>query len=147
MMTFIYIVWSNRHTVVLLVLWYCHKRGREVRLENERPVTDAEVARLNEENEEQIRPTETLSTTAPRDAPIAEVREGVEQVQKVRDEAEVPDPAASASSAVQSSVQTPTPVVSGSSKPENRRFSLFRSFSKRTATNHNDGSIQPYPGT
>jgi hypothetical protein len=133
--------------VVLLVLWYCHKRGKEVRLENERLVTEAEVAKLNEENsDQQIRPTETLSTTAPRDAPISAVREGVEQVQKARGEAEVPDPAAS--SAVQPSVQpskiTPsTPVVS--SKSDNRRFSLFRSFSKRTS--HNDASIQPYPGT
>lgn len=133
------------------MLWYCHKRGKEVRLENERLVTEAEVAKLNEENEEQIRPTETLSTTAPRDAPISDVRQGVEQVQKARDEAEVPDVAAN--SAGQPSVQTPTatpsttPVVSGSSsKPDNRRFSLFRSFSKRT--NHsNDASIRPYPGT
>lgn len=123
-----------------------------MRLENERLVTEAEVAKLNEENSEhQIRPTETLNTTAPRDAPISAVREGVEQVQKARDEAEVPDSAAS--SAVQPSVQTPettpsttTPVVSGRSKSDNRRFSLFRSFSKRT--NHTtDASIQPYPGT
>jgi hypothetical protein len=30
------------------VLWYCHKRGREVRLENERLVTEEEIAKLNE---------------------------------------------------------------------------------------------------
>ncbi|QKX57381.1 uncharacterized protein TRUGW13939_04493 [Talaromyces rugulosus] len=148
------VLWSLALFIVLLVLWYCHKRGKEVRLENERLVTEAEVAKLNEENEEQIRPTETLSTTAPRDAPISDVRQGVEQVQKARDEAEVPDLAAN--SAAQPSVQAPqtpavtpstTPVVSGSSssKSDNRRFSLFRSFSKRT--NHNDTSIQPYPGT
>ncbi|CRG92557.1 hypothetical protein PISL3812_09619 [Talaromyces islandicus] len=137
------VLWSLALFIVLLALWYCHKRGREVRLENERLVTEAEVAKLNEENsDQQIRPTETLSTTAPRDAPISAVREGVEQVQKARGEAEVPDPAAN--SAVQPSVQTPGTAVS-SGKSDNRRFSLFRSFSKRT--NYNDTKIQPYPGT
>lgn len=34
--------------VLLFVFWYCHKRGREVRLEKDRLLTEAEVETLNE---------------------------------------------------------------------------------------------------
>ncbi len=30
----------------MFVLWYCHKRGREVRLEKERPATEGEASAL-----------------------------------------------------------------------------------------------------
>ena len=71
--------------VLLFVLWYCHKRGREVRLENERLVTEAEIEKMNKELHRHIRPTETLSTTAPREASIEEVQRGVEEVQRARE--------------------------------------------------------------
>ncbi|KAH8695464.1 hypothetical protein BGW36DRAFT_382734 [Talaromyces proteolyticus] len=146
------VLWSLALFIVLLVLWYCHKRGKEVRLANERLVTEAEVAKMNQEYNQHIRPTETLSTTAPRDAPISDVREGVEQVQKARE-----DSTNSAGETAQSPTpQEPTtipaaqsaaakPEASGGSKPDTRRFSLFRSFSKRA--NHTDNNVQPYPGT
>ena len=35
-----------------MVFWYCHKRGREVRLEQESEMLDEEVARLDREHTE-----------------------------------------------------------------------------------------------
>lgn len=155
--------------VVLLALWYCHKRGKEVRLENERLVTEAEITKMNEEYEQHIRPTETLNTTAPRDAPISDVRDGVEQVQKLREQASAADssadlqtpptetttsPAATAAAAAAisssanatpSSASTPAPAT-GRRNSERNRFSLLRSFSKRTKS-EDTSNIQPYPGT
>lgn len=159
--------------VVLLVLWYCHKRGKEVRLENERLVTEAEIAKMNEEYAEQIRVTETLSTTAPKDAPIEQVKEGVQEVQTAREEALTADleKAVAENKATETDSSTPSalaePVAStpqplptaavatttesvGTPSHENpankstlKRFSIFRSLSKR-----NSGSnIRPYPGT
>ncbi|KAI9737152.1 MAG: hypothetical protein M1834_000745 [Cirrosporium novae-zelandiae] len=43
------VLWSLALCVLLLVFWYCHKRGRQVRLENEQIAVDAEVARLEAE--------------------------------------------------------------------------------------------------
>lgn len=40
---------TNRFQVLLLILWYCHKRGREVRLEKERVAMDAESGITAEE--------------------------------------------------------------------------------------------------
>ena len=160
------------YLVVLLALWYCHKRGKEVRLENERLVTEAEIAKMNEEYEQHIRPTETLSTTAPRDAPISDVRDGVEQVRKTREQAlasdssselqtpptgtVTPSPAATAAAAtaVSSSANaTPTSAstpaagtATGRRNSERNRFSLLRTFSKRTKSEE-PSNIQPYPGT
>ena len=152
---------------MLLALWYCHKRGKEVRLENERLVTEAEITKMNEEYEQHIRPTETLSTTAPRDAPISDVREGVEQVQKTRQQALAadsstdlqkpqeetvsPSPAATATAAVSNDTNTtPTSVsthpATGRRNSERSRFSLLRTFSKRTKSEETS-NIQPYPGT
>lgn len=156
--------------VVLLALWYCHKRGKEVRLENERLVTEAEITKMNEEYEQHIRPTETLNTTAPRDAPISDVRDGIEQVQKLREQASAADssadlqtpptetttsPAATAAAAAAisssanattpSSASTPAPAT-GRRNSERNRFSLLRSFSKRTKS-EDTSNIQPYPGT
>lgn len=162
------------YLVVLLALWYCHKRGKEVRLENERLVTEAEIAKMNEEYEQHIRPTETLSTTAPRDAPISDVRDGVEQVRKTREQAlasdssselqtpptgtVTPSPAATAAAAAAvsssanatpTSASTPataTATATGRRNSERNRFSLLRTFSKRTKSEETT-NIQPYPGT
>lgn len=142
--------------VVLIALWYCYKRGREVRLENERLVTEAEINKMNEESEQHIRPTETLSTTAPRDASISDVRDGIEQIQKARQEdsrnqtpvmatAEVstatnPAPSPISTNNVAAPTRTPT---TGRKNSDKNRFSIFRTFSKRTKTS--DPTIQPYP--
>lgn len=57
------------------MFWYCHKRGREVRLEKERLMTESEIAALNEE--EVSLPSSRTTTTAPEGAPIEEVRAGM----------------------------------------------------------------------
>ncbi|KAJ6166894.1 hypothetical protein N7470_002341 [Penicillium chermesinum] len=73
------------YELLLFVMWYCHKRGREVRLENERLVTEEEIKKMNEEFAEgKIRPTETLTTTAPQGASSEEIREGVKNVERAR---------------------------------------------------------------
>ncbi|PYH74517.1 uncharacterized protein BO88DRAFT_400189 [Aspergillus vadensis CBS 113365] len=82
------VLWSMALFILLFVLWYCHKRGREVRLENERLVTEEEIGKLNDESPEgKIRNTETLTTTAPRGASAAEIRQGVKEVQQAREAA------------------------------------------------------------
>jgi hypothetical protein len=40
------VLWSLALFVLLFVFWYCHKRGREVRLEKERLMTQAEIDAL-----------------------------------------------------------------------------------------------------
>ena len=57
--------------VLLLVFWYCHKRGREVRLEKERLLTEAEVEALNEPS------SSTQTTPAAEGAPIDQVEAGL----------------------------------------------------------------------
>lgn len=124
---------------------------------------------MNEEYEQHIRPTETLSTTAPRDAPISDVRDGVEQVRKMREQAlasdssselqtpttgtVTPSPAATAaaaaavsSSATATPTSTSTATTTGRRNSERSRFSLLRTFSKRTKSEETS-NIQPYPGT
>lgn len=59
--------------VLLFVLWYCHKRGREVRLENERQLTEQEVAQLGAEDRA-INPAEGHTATATGAAPSAEIQ-------------------------------------------------------------------------
>lgn len=79
--------------VVLLVFWYLHKRGREVRLEKERELTEKEVAQLEKEYEE-MQKEDLSSTTAPEGASIDEVRAGIEEVREARKAAaENPTPA------------------------------------------------------
>ncbi|KAL8898682.1 MAG: hypothetical protein Q9207_006580, partial [Kuettlingeria erythrocarpa] len=52
--------------VLLFVFWYCHKRGKEVRLEKERALTEKEMAELDERlAAEDTTPLSTNTTTAP----------------------------------------------------------------------------------
>jgi len=69
--------------VVLLVFWYCYKRGREVRLEKERQLTEEEVARLEKEYEATAA-SHTQTTTAPEGAPMEDVEAGMREVQETR---------------------------------------------------------------
>ncbi|KAL3466261.1 hypothetical protein BJX64DRAFT_25206 [Aspergillus heterothallicus] len=84
------VLWSLALFILLFVLWYCHKRGREVRLENERIVTEEEIEKLNQETTDgttpQIRSTETFTTTAAQGASIEEVRQGIKDAQKHKEE-------------------------------------------------------------
>jgi hypothetical protein len=61
--------------VLLFVFWYCHKRGKEVRLEKERELTEQEVAQLDREFRA-AHPGEVLTTTAEPGASVEEVRAG-----------------------------------------------------------------------
>lgn len=65
------------------MFWYCHKRGREVRLEKERLLTEAELEALNKDNNDNEASSSTTTTSppaktnAPDGAPIDEVRTGL----------------------------------------------------------------------
>ncbi|KAL8670353.1 MAG: hypothetical protein Q9224_007677, partial [Gallowayella concinna] len=68
-------------TVLLFVFWYCHKRGKEVRLEKERALTEQEMAELDERlaaDDTTPRQTTRTTTTAPEGADIDEVRAGMQ---------------------------------------------------------------------
>lgn len=77
---------SKLHTVLLFVFWYCHKRGREVRLEKERLLTEEEAAALKQSDSTPSASTADhpttdtsppLTTTAPDGAPLEEVQAGM----------------------------------------------------------------------
>jgi hypothetical protein len=128
---------------LLFVLWYCHKRGREVRLENERLVTEEEIRKMNEGSSEgQIRPTETLTTTAPQGASAEEVREGVKRVEEARasavDVAAASDPEPEAQRA---NDEAPRPAAVPT-RSKSRLAIWTRSKPEPTPDN-----ISPYPGT
>jgi len=129
--------------VLLFVLWYCHKRGREVRLENERLVTEEEINKLNEDNpESNIRATETLTTTAPQGASSDEIREGVRKVEAARAEP-VDVTAVSSPQSGTGEVENvrPGPVPTRSKS----RLSIFGRSSKQPV--EQSSNISPYPGT
>ena len=55
------------------MFWYCHKRGREVRLEKERLFTEAEIDALNEPSSS----TDPLTAETVSVAPMDQVTTGV----------------------------------------------------------------------
>lgn len=63
-------------TVLLFVFWYCHKRGKEVRLEKERLLSEAEIAALERDiaTDPNMQPP---TTTAPEGASMEEVTSGM----------------------------------------------------------------------
>ena len=73
------IIWSMAIAVLLLICWYCHKRGKEVRLEHERAITEAEMEAIKAQVEADapMEWDEAMTTTAPEGAPIEEVRRGL----------------------------------------------------------------------
>ena len=125
------------------MLWYCHKRGREVRLENERLVTGEEIIKLNQDTSEGlIRQTETLTTTAPPGASSDEIRKGVVKVEEARAApVESAVPAEVESETQQNTTQKSTrPAVPTRSKS---RLSVFG----RTKSEPIPSTVTPYPGT
>jgi hypothetical protein len=72
--------------VLLLVFWYCYKRGREVRLEKEDQLTEEEIARLESEYNEQNE-SGMPTTTAPEGAPMEDVEAGMREVQETKNTA------------------------------------------------------------
>lgn len=78
------VLWSLALFLLLMVFWYCYKRGRETRLEQERELTEQEVQQLEKDfketqpeevnSEPRIAPT---TTTAPPGATMEQVRAGI----------------------------------------------------------------------
>lgn len=144
------VLWSLALFILLFVLWYCHKRGREVRLENERLVTEDEINKLNEEaGEGKIRPTETLTTTAPQGASSEEIREGVRKVEQAR--------AAEALEAASSEPQNPATADEAKDEPTaepvrpaavpTRSKSRLSIFGRSKPEPGPSSNVAPYPGT
>ena len=130
--------------VLLFVLWYCHKRGKEVRLENERIVTEQEIQKMNEEfasGERQIRATETLTTTAPRGAPADEIRDGVKEVEQARETGQEP---AEAEAALDNGNGNGDGNDDVSVNPE---AVPTRTKSKLWSRSNKTEKVEPYPGT
>jgi hypothetical protein len=72
--------------VLLFVFWYCHKRGREVRLEKERQLTEEEMQKLDVEYR-----SENPTTTAEEGASIEEVKAGIDEVRGAKQAGQVPE--------------------------------------------------------
>ncbi|THC89066.1 hypothetical protein EYZ11_011493 [Aspergillus tanneri] len=138
------ILWSLALFILLFVLWYCHKRGREVRLENERLVSEEEIEKLNEQSssDEGIRTTETLTTTAPQGASVAEVREGIKEAQQSRE--------SNTSAPVDGQTRREEETMSyrSPSKPSRSKsiLAIWGRSGQRAAT-ASVPKIEPYPGT
>ncbi|KAI1616520.1 hypothetical protein EDD36DRAFT_137522 [Exophiala viscosa] len=77
------VLWSLAMFVLLFVFWYCHKRGREVRLEKQRKLTEEEVARLDAAYKVRS-PNDMPMTTAPEGASMEEVEAGVKEVDAMK---------------------------------------------------------------
>ena len=75
----------NNLRVLLLICWYCHKRGKEVRLEKERAVTEAEMAAIKAkvESDPAAEYHGPMTTLAPEGAPIEDVQASLEAAQSV----------------------------------------------------------------
>ncbi|KAL4810000.1 hypothetical protein BDV18DRAFT_130090 [Aspergillus unguis] len=157
------VLWSLALFILLFVLWYCHKRGREVRLENERLVTEEEIEKINQESEggdagadgaQAIRSTETLTTTAAQGASTSEIREGIKDAQKAREK-----------KAIAAEEQAQKQIQKRKEKEENkpagqenepikptRSKSILSIFGRSgsassTPTAKSTSKIEPYPGT
>ncbi|KAI9871333.1 MAG: hypothetical protein M1830_003019 [Pleopsidium flavum] len=87
------VLWSLALFVLLFVFWYCHKRGKEVRLEKERLLNEEEMAALERDiaSDPNMQPP---TTTAPEGASMEEVARGMHhgggtESEKDKDVAEV----------------------------------------------------------
>jgi HJR/Mrr/RecB family endonuclease len=81
--------------VLLFVFWYCHKRGKEVRLEKERELTEQEVEQLDQTYRTD-HPDEVFTTTADPGADFEEVKAGIAEAREAKqsaalDETATPD--------------------------------------------------------
>lgn len=78
------VLWTLALSLLLIVFWYCHKRGREARLAKERELTEQEVKQLEKEWQESHKSqgeseaeTPLPTTTAPPGAAMDQVRAGI----------------------------------------------------------------------
>ncbi|KAL4781829.1 hypothetical protein BJX76DRAFT_334265 [Aspergillus varians] len=152
------VLWSLALFILLFVLWYCHKRGREVRLDNERLVTEEEIEKINQESSDgtgttsQIRSTETLTTTAGQGASVSEIREGIKEAQEAR-EKKVPASEEQTQTETQEEREKenesrPSGVENEPIKPT-RSKSILSIFGRSGSTNSTPtaNKVAPYPGT
>lgn len=109
-----------------------------MRLENERLVTEGEIQKLNDETSgEPIRPTETLTTTAPQGASIRQVREGAQEVQQTRETAITPEEQEEKEPNRSNTTTLP-------SRSKSKLAMWTRSHQKKPSSST---KIEPYPGT
>ncbi|EXJ87801.1 hypothetical protein A1O1_04728 [Capronia coronata CBS 617.96] len=80
------VLWSLALFVLLFVFWYCHKRGKEVRLDRERQLTEEEVSQLDADFKAH-HVDEVPTTTAEEGASMEEVKAGIEEAQVIKDAA------------------------------------------------------------
>jgi len=78
------VLWSLAMFVLLFVFWYCHKRGKEVRLEKERKLTEDEMEKLDAEFKAEYG-DDIPSTTAEAGASIEEVKAGVKEAAALKE--------------------------------------------------------------
>lgn len=80
------VLWSLALFLLLIVFWYCYKRGKEVRLEKERDLTEQEVEELEKEWKQEHPGEESwldkpnitsTTTTAPPGATMDQVKAGI----------------------------------------------------------------------
>lgn len=85
------VLWSMALFLLLIVFWYCYKRGKEARLEKERALTDEEVKKLEAQWQRDHpdseygmgRPLPATTTAAP-GASIEEVQAGIVEADSAR---------------------------------------------------------------
>ena len=70
--------------MLLFVFWYCYKRGKEVRLEKERELTEQEVETLDVEYRS-AHPGEVFTTTADPGASAEDVKAGIAEAREARE--------------------------------------------------------------
>ncbi len=96
--------------MLLFVFWYCHKRGKEVRLEKERMLTEDEVAKLDVDYKAQ-HPGEDFTTTAAIGASMEEVQAGVLEAEAAKEAAAMePAPDSETKEHVDPAIVPPTTV-------------------------------------
>ncbi|KAJ9494549.1 hypothetical protein H2202_009981 [Exophiala xenobiotica] len=78
------VLWSLAMFVLLFVFWYCHKRGKEVRLEKERKLTEDELQSLDAEFKAEYG-DDMPTTTAEAGASIEDVKAGVKEAAALRE--------------------------------------------------------------
>ncbi|OXV08146.1 hypothetical protein Egran_04094 [Elaphomyces granulatus] len=127
------ILWSLALFILLMALWYCHKRGSEVRLEKERLALEAEFAKANESSTAQVGAIDPLSTVVSKDRSNDE-----ESPQTSREEEEAKEVATRDGEYISPHHYSASPSP----------LSKYRAqFNKSEPSSKSTMDIQPYPGT
>jgi hypothetical protein len=130
------ILWSLALFILLMALWYCHKRGSEVRLEKERLASEAEFAKANESSTAQVGANDPLSTVVSKDRSNDE-----ESPQTSREEEKAKEAATRDGEYISPHhySASPSPTIP---------LSKYRAqFNKSEPSSKSTMDIQPYPGT